>query len=149
MAYAGAFSFTVTGGDINVGDNSLQCSNITGLSLCFRSMSGFKGSDQQPERSMTVIADHLEKTIDEWSTDLQTMLDRHIADYRRYFDRVAIHLGSAHDDDTELPFSSISAGICLSPRPDHTLSRRICRGFGTIRISRTGIAPTRRTSTLR
>lgn len=107
MAYAGAFSLTVTGGDVNVGDNSLQCSNITGLSLRFRSMSGFRGSDQQPERSMTVIADHLEKTIDEWSTDLRTMLDRHIADYRRYFDRVAIHLGSAHDDDTELPFSAI------------------------------------------
>ena len=31
MAYAGAFSLTVTGGDINVGDNSLQCSNITGF----------------------------------------------------------------------------------------------------------------------
>ena len=107
MAYAGAFSLTATGGDINVDDNSLQCSNITGLSLRFRSMSGFKGSDQQPERSVTVIADHLEKTIDDWSTDLQTMLDRHIADYRRYFDRVAIHLGSAHDDDTELPFSAI------------------------------------------
>ena len=107
MAYAGAFSLTATGGDISVGDNSLQCSNITGLSLRFRSMSGFKGSDQQPERSMTVIADHLEKTIDEWSTDLQTMLDRHIADYRKYFDRVSIHLGSAPDDDTELPFSAI------------------------------------------
>ena len=43
MAYAGAFSLTATGGDINVDDNSLQCSNITGLSLRFRSMSGFKG----------------------------------------------------------------------------------------------------------
>ena len=141
MAYAGAFSLTVTGGDINVGDNSLQCSNITGLSLRFRSMSGFKGSDQQPERSMTVIADHLEKTIDEWSTDLQTMLDRHIADYRRYFDRVAIHLGSAmlmmRNYCSRRSFArmrtknrivwrcwqrqcSISAGICLSPHPGHT-----------------------------
>ena len=107
MAYAGAFSLTVTGGEITVIDDVLQCSGVTGLSLRFRSLSGFKGSAEQPERDMTVLADRLGATVDAWPSDSRAMLDRHIADYRRFFDRVGVRLGPAHDDDEEVPFADI------------------------------------------
>ncbi len=107
MAYAGALSVTVEDGDIQASGNVLHCSNVTGLLLRFRSMSGFRGSNEQPERDMTVIANHLEKSLTEWQSDSQTLLDRHIADYRQYFDRVSVHLGPAHEDDVEVPFTEI------------------------------------------
>ncbi|MBD5011542.1 glycoside hydrolase family 95 protein, partial [Xanthomonas citri pv. citri] len=107
MAYAGAFSLTVTGGEITVIDDVLQCSGVTGLSLRFRSLSGFKGSAEQPERDMTVLADRLGETIAAWPSDSRAMLDRHVADYRRFFDRVGVRLGPAHDDDEEVPFAEI------------------------------------------
>ena len=107
MAYAGAFVITVTGGDITVDHDALQCSGITGLSLRFRSLSGFKGSDKQPERDMTVLANRLGETIATWPSDYRAMLDRHVADYRQFFDRVGVRLGPAHDDDEEVPFADI------------------------------------------
>lgn len=159
--------YQITGGDVNVGDNSLQCSNITGLSLCFREYGGRIQGSGRPASSrneaLTVIADHLENpTIDEWSTDLADHARPPHRGLPQIFDRVAIHLGSAHDDDTELPFSAIlrsdekkaassgdAGGGNVRFRPvsayllvQTTHSAGESAGFGTIRISRTGIAPT-------
>ena len=107
MAYAGAFVITVTGGDITVDHDALQCSGVTGLALQFRSLSGFKGSDKQPERDMTVLANRLGETIAAWPSDYRAMFDRHVADYRRFFDRVDVRLGPTHGNDEEVPFADI------------------------------------------
>jgi len=122
MAYAGAFSLTVTGGEITVIDDVLRCSGVTGLSLRFRSLSGFKGSAEQPERDMTVLADRLSATVDAWPSDSRAMLDRHVADYRRFFDRVGVRLGPVHDDDEEVPFAEILRSKEDTPHRLETLS---------------------------
>ena len=107
MAYAGVFSVVVEGGNIQTSGNVLRCSNVTGLLLRFRSMSGFRGNAEQPERDMMVIADCLEKSLAGWQSNPQALLDRHITDYRQYFDRVSVHLGPPRDDDEEVPFTEI------------------------------------------
>ena len=122
MAYAGAFAVTVTGGDIMVDHDALQCSGVTGLLLRFCSLSGFRGSDEQPERDMTALADRLDETIAAWPSDSRAMLDRHVADYRRFFDRVGVRLGPAHDDDEEVPFADILRSKEETPHRLETLS---------------------------
>lgn len=105
MAYAGAFILDAKDGDIQASGNMLRCTDVTGFTLRFRSMSGFRGSYEQPERDMNVLADHLEKSLGGWPSDPQASLERHVADYRRYFDRARIHLGPSHDGDVEVPFT--------------------------------------------
>lgn len=107
MAYAGMFSLIADDGSIRRDGDALECSGVTGLLLRFRSKSGFRGYDSQPERDMTVLADRLERGFPACRTDPQALLDDHIADYRRYFDRCAVHLGPAHGDDEEVPFADV------------------------------------------
>ncbi len=106
MAYAGILSVTAKDGAIRTAGDALECSGVTGLLLRFRSESGFRGYDRQPERDMTILADDLEKRFSSCRSDPRTLLDDHVTDYRRYFDRCAVHLGPALDDE-EVPFADI------------------------------------------
>ena len=99
----------------------LVCRNITELTIRFVASTGFCGSDHIPERDAEVVLHKLHTRRDADLAvlpDVQALQERHIADYRQYFDRVHVHLGADESSATSIDFGAsmdaVARGAALS-----------------------------------
>ena len=94
------------GGSVVAGDGSLTISGAEEVVIYIVNRTSFNGFDRHPVREG---APYLEQAIDDiWHTKNLTyddFLQRHVSDYRNYFDRVKLRLGSSssHNDALSQP----------------------------------------------
>lgn len=103
MAYAAGGHITVAGATDGTGETDatiratpegLRCERITRLTLTMSTASGYRGRDEQPERSQNKVARELADRLQGMRiASYDDALACHIADYRALFDRVSIDLG--------------------------------------------------------
>ena len=94
---------TNRGGSIEASDSSLTIRNAQEVVIYIVNRTSFNGFDRHPVHEG---ASYLEKAIDDiWHTKnytYQDFLQRHVSDYRQYYDRLQLRLGKARESDDML-----------------------------------------------
>ena len=95
MYYAAMLQASVEGGQILVKDNRLLVQGATTCTLLLTAATGYRGFDQKPDMPQAEVNEHASRQLDAAvARSYQTLRQRHIADYRKLFDRVTLSLDS-------------------------------------------------------
>lgn len=94
---------TNQGGTIVASDSSLTIRDAQDVVIYIVNRTSYNGFDRHPVREGAL---YLEKALDDiWHTKnytYQDFLQRHVSDYRQYYDRVQLRLGSSSQNDNAL-----------------------------------------------
>ncbi|MEO6804312.1 MAG: glycoside hydrolase family 95 protein [Granulicella sp.] len=95
MYYAALLQATVEGGHITVEEGKLLILGATTCTVVLAAATGYRGFAQNPDTPQAAVnkhaADQLDLALKQSYTEL---MQRHVVDYRKLFDRVSITLGS-------------------------------------------------------
>jgi alpha-L-fucosidase 2 len=95
MYYAAVLQASVEGGRIFAKDNRLLIQGATTCTLLLTAATGYSGFEQKPDMPQDEVNEHASRQLDAAAArSYQTLQQRHIADYRKLFDRVTLSLGS-------------------------------------------------------
>ena len=94
MYYAAVLQANVVGGQFSANGDRLVVRGATTLTIVLTAATGYRGFEQKPDTPQEVVN---EKAIQQLDLALKesysSLLQRHVADHRRYFDRVSLSLG--------------------------------------------------------
>lgn len=94
MYYVAAVEAKNEGGRIVAADGRLRIENATSCTVVLTAATGFRGYDQVPDTPAEELRARAKRQAQSaMRHDYPTLLRRHVNDYRRYFDRVALDLG--------------------------------------------------------
>jgi alpha-L-fucosidase 2 len=107
MYYAALLQATVEGGRVTVEGEKLLIHDATTCTVVLTTATGYRGFSQKPDTLQTVVNEHAAHQLDRaLMQSYSTLKQRHIADYRKLFDRVSLTLGSklsaSHPTDQRL-----------------------------------------------
>ena len=95
MYYAAVLQASVEGGRIFAKDNKLLIQGATTCTLLLTAATGYRGFEQKPDMPQDEVNERAIRQLDAAAArSYQTLQQRHIADYRKLFDRVTLSLGS-------------------------------------------------------
>jgi len=101
MYYAVALEARAEGGRVYTAGGRLRIEHATACTILLTIATGFRGYDLQPDTPLpTVVAAAIASLDAALVRDDSTLRRRHIADYKKYFDRVFLRLGQAPSDST-------------------------------------------------
>lgn len=96
MFYAVRAHVTAEGGTVSAQEGKIRVQGAHGFIVVLTAATGFRGFDAVPDTPLEVLrarAEGAAKRVAALSYD--ELLRRHVVDYRRYFDRVSLSLGSS------------------------------------------------------
>lgn len=95
MYYAVAVDVQAEGGHIQADRNRLKIVRATACTIVLAIATGFRGYDKRPDTPPSSVAASANAGLDAaLRRDYAALRSRHVADYRKYFDRVSLRLGS-------------------------------------------------------
>ena len=95
MYYAAVLEAKVEGGRITGHADRLLIQNATSCTLLLTAATGYRGFEQKPDMSQSEVNERAIKQLDAAMTrSYPALLQRHLAEYRKFFDRVTLSLGS-------------------------------------------------------
>ena len=95
MYFAAVLQANAEGGRISANENRLVIQGATMLTIVLTAATGYRGFEQKPDTPQAVVN---QKAIQQLDVALKqsysSLLQRHVADHRKLFDRVSLRLGS-------------------------------------------------------
>ena len=96
MYYAATLEVKAEGGRITAHEGTLRIEGATSLTLLLTAATGYRGFEKKPDMSQDEVNQHTTRQLDAAVIQSYSALyDRHLADYRKLFDRVTLSLGSS------------------------------------------------------
>jgi alpha-L-fucosidase 2 len=96
MYFAVVVQADVAGGTVSADRSGLKIQGATSCTIVLTAATGYRGFDRKPDTPQDQVRElairQLERTV---KLSYSTLRQRHIADYRKLFDRVSLTLGSA------------------------------------------------------
>ena len=112
MYYAATLEAKVEGGRIAAHEDRLVIEGATSCVLLLTAATGYRGYDQKPDMPQDEVNQRASRQLDAVVTrSYSSLRDRHIADYRKLFDRVTLSLG------TDAAGSNLDASSSATSRP--------------------------------
>jgi alpha-L-fucosidase 2 len=107
MYYAAVLEAKVEGGKISANGNHLLIQGATVCTLMLTAVTGYRGFDQKPDTPQDEVNQRATRQLDAVVKQSYSALrQRHVADYRKLFDRVTLSLGpnaaASHPTDERL-----------------------------------------------
>jgi alpha-L-fucosidase 2 len=107
MYYAAVLEAKVEGGKISANGNRLLIQGATVCTLMLTAVTGYRGFDQKPDTPQDEVNQRATRQLDAVVKQSYSALrQRHVADYRKLFDRVTLSLGpnaaASHPTDERL-----------------------------------------------
>ena len=94
MYYAAVLEAKVEGGRISANGDRLLIQGATVCTLLVTAATGYRGFEQKPDMPQDEVNAHASRRLDAALTQSYSALQqRHVADYRKLFDRVSLSLG--------------------------------------------------------
>jgi alpha-L-fucosidase 2 len=94
MYYAAMLEVKVEGGRITPHEGTLRLENATSCTLLLTAATGYRGFDKKPDMPQDEVNQRASRQLDAAVTRRYSDLyERHLADYRKLFDRVTLSLG--------------------------------------------------------
>ncbi|CAN5484820.1 glycoside hydrolase family 95 protein [soil metagenome] len=94
MYYAAVLEAKVEGGQITGHADRLLIQGATSCTLLLTAATGYRGFDQKPDMPQNEVNERASKQLDAAMTrSYPALLQRHLAEYRQFFDRVTLSLG--------------------------------------------------------
>jgi alpha-L-fucosidase 2 len=95
MYYAAVLDAKVEGGRISANGDRLLIHDATVCTLLLTAATGYRGFEQKPDMSQDEVNERASRQLDTAVTrSYPALRQRHVADYRKLFDRVTLSLGS-------------------------------------------------------
>jgi alpha-L-fucosidase 2 len=95
MCFAVAVHARSEGGRIHAESGRLRVEDATALTVTLTAATGFRGFDRNPDLPLEIVKQNAVQQLNAaLKSSYDTQLERHQADYRRLFHRVALDLGS-------------------------------------------------------
>ena len=96
MCYAAAIQAHAQGGTVSAHGDRLHIQGATSCTILIAAATGYRGYNQRPDWSQEVVNDDAVRQLDAaLSRSYPSLLQRHLADYQRLFERVSLSLGSS------------------------------------------------------
>jgi alpha-L-fucosidase 2 len=116
MYYATMLQADLQGGHLSVKEDRILIEGATTCTIVLTAATGYRGFEQKPDTSQTVINESARRQLETALRQPYTSLrDRHVADYRKYFERVSLTLGTS--PAAEQPTDQRRANFATSPDP--------------------------------
>ncbi len=116
MYFAAALQANAEGGRISANENRLVIQGATTLTIVLTAATGYRGFEQKPDTPQAAVN---QKAIQQLDVSLKqsyaSLLQRHVADHRKLFDRVSLGLGSNAAAGT--PTDERLASFAAAPDP--------------------------------
>jgi len=94
MFYAAVLEANVEGGGIAAGGNKLHIHGATECTIVLTAATGYRGYAQKPDTPQAEVNQRATRQLDAaLKQSYQSLRERHIADYKRLFERVSLNLG--------------------------------------------------------
>ncbi len=96
MYYASMLQADVEGGRISANGERLVIRDATALTIVLTAATGYRGFDQKPDAPQSQVSEQASQQLDAALVrDFSALRERHVADYRKLFDRVSLKLGTS------------------------------------------------------
>jgi len=116
MYYAAALEARVEGGRVSAHENKLVVEGATVCTVLVTAATGYRGFELKPDTPQAQVSAHAGKQLDAaLKLNYTALRQRHLADYRRLFERVSLKLGP--DTAASLPTDERLANFAASPDP--------------------------------
>ncbi|WP_213806310.1 glycoside hydrolase family 95 protein [Granulicella sp. dw_53] len=116
MYFAATLQANIQGGHISATGNSLIIKGATACTIVLTAATGYRGFDKSPDTPQAVVTQLASRQLDSALTHSDSTLhERHIADYKRLFNRVSLTLGPNHQ--AALPTDQRLANFASAPDP--------------------------------
>lgn len=103
MQFMAAAQFELTGGSLEALENGIRVQGADSVVIRLCAQTGFNGPFHQPFTDGKDFEKLCRQDLTQAKKlDYQTLLDRHVQDYKSYFDRVTLDLGKG-DDERPIP----------------------------------------------
>jgi alpha-L-fucosidase 2 len=95
MYFSAALQANVEGGQVSPNGDRLLIHSATACTIVLTADTGYRGFEQKPDTPLAQVNDRASLQLDAaLRQSYSALLQRHIADYRKLFDRVSLNLGS-------------------------------------------------------
>jgi alpha-L-fucosidase 2 len=95
MYYAAVMEVNVEGGRVSVQGNRLLVHEATACTIVLTAATGFRGFDLEPDTPQAQVNERSSRQLDAaLKRSYSDLRQRHLADYRKLFDRVSLAIGS-------------------------------------------------------
>ena len=90
----------VTDGEVEYSDKKITVKNSTSTVLLCTTATGFIAYDKMPETDREAVRKACIKKLAKVSTDYDRLLKKHVADYKKIFDRQSFSIGGTSEEET-------------------------------------------------
>ncbi len=96
MYYAALLQANIEGGGISVDGDKLLIHGATACTIVLTAATGYRGFEQKPDTPQLQVNERASGQLDAaLKQNYSSLLQRHVADYRKLFDRAALTLGTS------------------------------------------------------
>ena len=96
MFFAAALQAKVQGGSLSPANDRLIVKGATRLVIVLTAETGYRGFELLPDTPQTMVSNTaIQRLVEPSSYDFAALRNRHVADYKRCFDRVSLRLGQS------------------------------------------------------
>jgi alpha-L-fucosidase 2 len=96
MYFAAVVQAKVAGGTVSADGNRLNVQGATSCTIVLTAATGYRGFDQKPDTPQDQVTERAIRQLESaYKLSYSTLVERHIEDHRKLFDRVSLTLGSA------------------------------------------------------
>lgn len=116
MFYAAILQANVEDGTVSADGNKLFIRNATTCTIVLTAATGYRGFQKIPETPQTEVNDQARRQLEATlKRSYSALLQRHIEDYQKYFNRVSLSVGSK--SESSKPTDERLANFAASPDP--------------------------------
>ena len=95
MYYSALLQVDIEGGKISANGDRLLIRGATACTVVLTAATGYRGYEQKPDTPQAQVNEHASRQLDTaLKLNYSALLQRHVADYRKLFDRVSLTLGT-------------------------------------------------------
>jgi alpha-L-fucosidase 2 len=121
MYYAAMLQVDVEGGRISANGERLVIHGATVCTIVLTAATGYRGFDQKPDAPQSQVNEHASQQLDAALVrNFSALRERHVADYRKLFDRVSLTLGTtsaSSQPSASQPTDQRLANFATAPDP--------------------------------
>jgi alpha-L-fucosidase 2 len=122
MYFSAVLQASVSGGHISAKADRLVVEGATTLTILLTAATGYRGFDQAPDTSQAVVNEAAIRQLDAvLKRSYSSLLQRHVADHRKLFDRVSLRVGQGSGAAT--PTDERLANFAHTPDPSLLINR--------------------------
>lgn len=100
----------ITDGKVSDNGKKITIKKAKNITILATTKTGFLGYDKMPETSREKVCEQCVDALNKTETDYDTLLARHIADYKSIFDRQRFSIGGTNEDCTVNLLKTAKAG---------------------------------------